>query len=405
MIRYSDRPQLFSLVALIWGMLLLLIASPWAFGLLPGWILTNDRAIMLALVIGSTCLLSFPGSPVWQRAGLALVACVVMLTPLIFASEIAAADGLARGAMVWFALAGVLLVLWAIHRVLGWLGLGLVMITLIYCVIGHLDFIPDDLRWRGASLSKLMSHFWTTGEGVFGGMIGYAAKFMLIELLLWSLVVRGFVGETRLPFSGILLLLALGPYLDSFVTRLFFLPLALHDIIVTLTIAVLLLAHQIFALFRRYIALREFVLAMLLIATALGVKAFFTVHHGYSPVRSVFYAIFSVAGVILLQVLFDILCGRVHFVQGLKWFSRAVCDAVIRAMFHAIWIVLAYTGIALIMGAASLTGMGQLAADLIDNRGQDLSIAAVILGGSVLAGPFLLPLAGWWRYGRPASVK
>ena len=39
---------------------------------------------------------------------------------------------------------------------------------MFYVMFGHLEFIPESMKWKGASLNKASWHFWMQTEGVFG---------------------------------------------------------------------------------------------------------------------------------------------------------------------------------------------------------------------------------------------
>ena len=104
-----------------------------------------------------------------------LVSLALMLTGVaaclylfIFKLDIANRAGLPNRYDLFFSIAGMLCVMVAVYRALG-LPLLVVAATFIfYVMFGHLDFFPDAMRWKGASLNKELAFRMQT-EGVLKG--------------------------------------------------------------------------------------------------------------------------------------------------------------------------------------------------------------------------------------------
>ena len=123
----------------------------------------------------------------------------------IFKIGIANRAGLPNHFDVFFSLAGILCVLVAVYRAVG---LPLVIVAscfLFYVMFGHLDFFPDAMRWKGASLNKATWHFWMQTEGVFGVALGVAASLIFLFVLFGALLETAGAGNyfIRLSFAAL----------------------------------------------------------------------------------------------------------------------------------------------------------------------------------------------------------
>jgi TRAP transporter 4TM/12TM fusion protein len=87
---------------------------------------------------------------------------------------------------VGVAVAGVLLLLEATRRALGWPLMVIGTCFLIYTFAG--PWLPDLLAHKGASLERVASHQWLSTEGVFGVAVGVSAGFVFLFVLFGSLL-------------------------------------------------------------------------------------------------------------------------------------------------------------------------------------------------------------------------
>ncbi len=179
--------------ALLWSLFQLWVASPLPFVLGIG--VLNDtevRSIHLAFAI-LLVYLSFP-----TRRGVIsheipwfdyLLACSAAFCAgylFLFHNQLADRAGAPTLLDISVAVAGVLLLLEATRRALGW-PLTLIAVAFIgYSLAG--PWLPDLLAHKGASLERLASHQWLSTEGVFGVAVGVSAGFVFLFVLFGSLL-------------------------------------------------------------------------------------------------------------------------------------------------------------------------------------------------------------------------
>ncbi|MCU7844397.1 MAG: TRAP transporter permease [Candidatus Thiodiazotropha sp. (ex Monitilora ramsayi)] len=179
--------------ALVWALFQLWVASPLPFLLALG--IFNDteiRSIHLAFAI-FLVYLSFPlrrGVIVhkipWYDGALALLAAFCAAYLFLFYEQLADRSGAPTTWDVTVAVIGVLLLLEATRRALGWPLTVIAGCFLFYSLAG--PWLPDLLAHKGASLQRLASHQWLSTEGVFGVAVGVSAGFVFLFVLFGSLL-------------------------------------------------------------------------------------------------------------------------------------------------------------------------------------------------------------------------
>lgn len=192
--------RLLLVVAVVWSLFQLWIASPLPFSL--GVFVLNDtesRAIHLAFAV----LLAYLAYPATKRSPsghvpvqdwvLALVGAFCAGYLFWFYRDLAARPGMPTGMDVFAAGAGVLLLLEATRRVLGLPMVIVAAVFLIYTFVG--PYMPDMLAHRGASVDRAASHFWLTTEGVFGVALGVSSGFIFLFVLFGSLLDKAGAGN------------------------------------------------------------------------------------------------------------------------------------------------------------------------------------------------------------------
>ena len=164
-------------VAVAWAVFQLWYASPlpflFRFGVLND---TEARAIHLAFSL-FLAFLAWPrgaGSPRdlvpivdWI---LAIVGAFAGAYLLLFYAQLAERPGKPNGMDIATALVGIVLLLAATRRSVGWQMAVLAAIFLGYVLAG--PHLPDVLAHKGASVNRLLSHMWLTTEGVYGIALG-----------------------------------------------------------------------------------------------------------------------------------------------------------------------------------------------------------------------------------------
>jgi TRAP transporter 4TM/12TM fusion protein len=179
--------------ALSWAIFQLWVASPLPFLINLGvFNSTEIRSIHLAFAI-FLAYLSYPfrrGRIVheipWYDWLLALLATASAGYLFLFYEALADRAGAPTALDITVAVAGVLLLLEATRRALGWPLTLIALSFLAYSLAG--PWLPELLAHKGASLSRLASHQWLSTEGVFGVAVGVSAGFVFLFVLFGSLL-------------------------------------------------------------------------------------------------------------------------------------------------------------------------------------------------------------------------
>lgn len=192
---------LLAVVAVVWSLFQVLLASPLANYVLPGDIINNSRQIHLAFAV----FLAFMAYPAFKSSprtyipmtdwALGLIGAFIALYGFFFYQKIVDAGGLADDLDKWFALAGLLILFEGARRALGPAMAIIAVIFLGYVFFGSSEIVPDVIRWKGASLKKAMSHMWITSEGVFGIALGVSTKFVFLFVLFGALLDKAGAGN------------------------------------------------------------------------------------------------------------------------------------------------------------------------------------------------------------------
>ncbi|MBC7132993.1 MAG: TRAP transporter permease [Roseovarius sp.] len=188
-------------VAVIWSLFQIALASPIANYLLPGAILNNSRQVHLAFAI----FLAFMAYPMFRSSPrayvplydwvLALVGSFIALYGYFFYDKIVRSGGLADDTDKWVALVGLLILFEGARRALGPAMAIIAAIFLAYVFFGASSWVPEVIRWKGASLQKAMSHMWITAEGVFGIALGVSTRFVFLFVLFGALLDKAGAGN------------------------------------------------------------------------------------------------------------------------------------------------------------------------------------------------------------------
>ncbi|MFO7770292.1 MAG: TRAP transporter permease [Roseovarius gahaiensis] len=188
-------------VAIVWSLFQVLLASPISNYVLPGDLINNSRQIHLAFAI----FLAFMAYPMFKSSPrsyvpiydwvLALAGTFISLYGYFFYQKIVDNGGLADHMDKWFALAGLIILFEGARRALGPAMAIIATIFLGYVFFGASSWIPEVIRWKGASLQKAMSHMWITSEGVFGIALGVSTKFVFLFVLFGALLDKAGAGN------------------------------------------------------------------------------------------------------------------------------------------------------------------------------------------------------------------
>ncbi|MEX0504500.1 TRAP transporter permease [Alphaproteobacteria bacterium LSUCC0719] len=202
-----------ALVCILWSLVQLWMASDFPFwlssvsGLKLVFNAQEARQIHLAFGIGLAFAV-YPAArtihPTLDRMvswALLLTGVAACLYLFIFKLDIANRAGLPNRYDLFFSIAGMLCVMVAVYRALGLPLLVVAAIFIFYVMFGHLDFFPDAMRWKGASLNKASWHFWMQTEGVFGVALGVSASMIFLFVLFGALLESAGAGNYFIKLS------------------------------------------------------------------------------------------------------------------------------------------------------------------------------------------------------------
>ncbi|WFE88270.1 TRAP transporter permease [Roseibium porphyridii] len=188
-------------IALTWSCFQVLLASPIVYNVLPSDLINNSRQFHLAF----SMFLAFMAYPALKSSPrhhvpiqdwiLALFGAFIALYGFFFYEKIVNNGGLADHTDKWFALAGIIVLFEAARRALGPAMAIVATIFLLYVFFGSSPWVPEVIRWKGASLQKAMSHMWITSEGVFGIALGVSTKFVFLFVLFGALLDKAGAGN------------------------------------------------------------------------------------------------------------------------------------------------------------------------------------------------------------------
>ncbi|MEE4165950.1 MAG: TRAP transporter fused permease subunit, partial [Desulfocapsaceae bacterium] len=197
-------------VPLAWTLFQLWYASPLPY-IFNFFVLnsTEARAIHLAfaMFLAYTAFPTFKSSPKsyipvqdWIL-GLTAASCSAYI--FLFYNSLADRPGAPTTIDLVIAVTGLVLLLEATRRALGPPLMVVATIFLIYTFAG--PYMPEVIAHKGASLSKGMSHYWLTTEGVFGVALGVSTGMVFMFVLFGSLLETAGAGNyfIRTAFAGL----------------------------------------------------------------------------------------------------------------------------------------------------------------------------------------------------------
>jgi TRAP transporter 4TM/12TM fusion protein len=199
-----------AIVAAAWSLFQIWYASPLPF--VFGFAIFNDteaRAIHLAFAV----FLAFVAFPAFKRSSrtvvpwadwvLAAVGAFCAAYLFLFYNELATRPGKPTGFDLAVGFTGVVIMLEATRRAMGFGMLITTGLFLLYVFAG--PYMPEVIQHKGASLSRFVSHFWLTTEGVYGVAIGVSVQFIFLFVLFGTLLDLAGAGNYMLQVSLALL--------------------------------------------------------------------------------------------------------------------------------------------------------------------------------------------------------
>ncbi len=195
-------------IPLVWSLFQLWIASPLPFIFKIGiWNDTQTRAIHLGFAV-FLAYVAFPALKSSPRDRIPLLTWVVAFIAAAASSYlwwdysgVAARTGVPNTTDLIMAGLGIVLLMEAARRSLGFPLMGVALFFLAYVFFGSWDGLPDVVRWKGASFEKAMSHLMLTTEGVFGVALGVSSGFVFLFVLFGALLNQAGAGNYFLQLA------------------------------------------------------------------------------------------------------------------------------------------------------------------------------------------------------------
>ncbi|MFT2111436.1 TRAP transporter permease [Marinomonas sp. 2405UD68-3] len=187
---------------LAWSLFQLWIGSPlpsqFGIGFLND---TESRALHLAfaVVLAFFAFPAFKSSPrnriPYMDYVLALIGAFCAAYLFFFYEDLAMRPGLPTTLDLVVAFVGIILTLEAARRSLGPPLVIVALFFLAYVFFGDSEYLPEIIRWKGASVGKAMTHMWLTTEGVFGIALGVSSGFVFLFVLFGALLNQAGAGN------------------------------------------------------------------------------------------------------------------------------------------------------------------------------------------------------------------
>ena len=210
------QATLFLTIAFAWSLYHLLLPTQLPYIIreitgseLPLLLINQSRRIHLAfaLVLAAMAYPLFKTSSrssiPWYDWVLGAIGIVVCMYAVINNVSIAERAGDVQQTDIVIGAVGMLIIAISVFRSLGLplLIVGLVFVS--YVFFGAYDWVPETLRWKGASIGKALWHFWIQDEGVFGKPLEVSATLIFLFVLFGAILERAGAGNyfIKLAFS------------------------------------------------------------------------------------------------------------------------------------------------------------------------------------------------------------
>lgn len=119
---------------------------------------------------------------------------------MLWTSSLSQRSGMATTLDVVVGFVGVLLVLEAARRVVGFPIVIVALVFIVYAFLG--PYIPGKMAHRGVSFQSLIEHLWFTTEGIFGTPIGVSSTFIFLFILFGSFLEKTGLGQFFIDISN-----------------------------------------------------------------------------------------------------------------------------------------------------------------------------------------------------------
>jgi TRAP transporter 4TM/12TM fusion protein len=192
-------------VCLIWSLYQLYIASPLPYFLADylgsQFIIGATRARLIHYAFAA--FLTFYTVPIFARSSsadvafgdwvLAIGASATALYIFVFFDDLAARSGAPNSTDITVAVIGVMMLLEATRRTIGFPLVVVATLFILYSFAG--PYMPDILAHRGNSLGRMADHLWISTEGVFGLALGVSSSLIFLFVLFGALLEKAGAGS------------------------------------------------------------------------------------------------------------------------------------------------------------------------------------------------------------------
>ncbi len=170
-----------------------------------------DAMMQRSIHIGfAFCLifLLYPTSKKWSRTKIhpldAVLSIVGAAAPLyitvLWTTALSQRSGSPTSLDIVVGIIGVLLVLEATRRVVGFPMVIVALVFITYAFAG--PFIPGKMAHRGVTITSLIEHLWFTTEGIFGTPIGVSSTFIFLFILFGSFLEKTGLGQLFIDLAN-----------------------------------------------------------------------------------------------------------------------------------------------------------------------------------------------------------
>ena len=134
---------------------------------------------------------------------LALLGIVVCFYAIVNFEDIANRAGAFNNVDIAIGATGLFVLAVAVYRSLGLPLLVVASVFVAYVFFGAGEWVPETIRWKGASAGKSLWHYWIQDEGVFGKPLDVSATMIFLFVLFGSILEKAGAGNyfIKLAFS------------------------------------------------------------------------------------------------------------------------------------------------------------------------------------------------------------